>query len=778
VPQRRYPGLTALVLAALALIAGALFGLRHPQIASPLLLPLGIVAAGSVFWRAHAGASIFSCGVLFLLVGLLLGGSGAVVSERDCRSALPDGAALVARAVLASQPAESGAASLWLHEVGSLDEMVPCAGEVRLRLSGPTVREATGIPRAGSSVEVWGRWWATPAVGAWPRGGQRAGVFVADSLVRIGPPVGGRARLLAVRGSAQERLRRLFGPRAAVAESLILAQRDGLDPELRDRFVRAGLIHLLAISGLHVGLIAGTLLLLARVLRMAVRPASVLAGAATLAYVAFLGAPHAAARAGLQVVLVLVGRIAQRPANPYALLAAAAVVLVVLDPLALLDPGFQLSFGGTLGIVALRRRLIDAVPGHAGRTLRDALATNVSAAATTTPLAAFHFGRIAPVGLLANLVAVPLMAATVPALALALAASFVSWPLARFLSGAGSLLLLALEWVAGVAARVPGGNGYASRDGVLGWTAAVLAGWLAARHLRGRMAPRGRRLVAAGVLVALLIAWPAAPPLLDHGAIEIHAIDVGQGDAYAIRSPAGRWILIDAGPRSPTFDAGRARVVPYLLRHGVRRLEAVVLTHPDGDHIGGAGAVLEAFPVGAVVDPAFVAGKAMFVDLLQQARLRGVQWLAADAGREFRFDDVALEFLFPEAEMLDASQDANDLSVVFRLTYGRFAALFMGDAPAAVERRLVASHGNRLEAQILKVGHHGSLTSTTAELLAAAEPRLALISVGRRNRYGHPAPAVVQRLENAGVQVLRTDLHGGIRLRIEADGTFAVQTAR
>ncbi len=306
--------------------------------------------------------------------------------------------------------------------------------------------------------------------------------------------------------------------------------------------------------------------------------------------------------------------------------------------------------------------------------------------------------------------------------------------------------------------------------------ALALAAAVAIAVGRGLRIPR-RHLTAAGVLAGLLVVRPGTVPIGDRG-VEVHAIDVGQGDAVAIRTPRGRWILVDAGPRTEHWDAGRSRVVPYLLRHGVRRLEALVLTHADGDHIGGAAAVLDAMPVEAVLDPGRATGKPLYLDLLGSAGTRRVPWLAARAGRRFEMDGVVLEILYPMDRRLDVNESANDVSVVLRLEYGVFSALLLGDAPAAVEEYLVRRHGRGLEAELVKVGHHGSATSTTAALLDAATPRLALIPVGRRNRYGHPHDAVLARLAARSVRVLRTDRDGSIVVRGTDEGGLEVETAR
>jgi len=285
--------------------------------------------------------------------------------------------------------------------------------------------------------------------------------------------------------------------------------------------------------------------------------------------------------------------------------------------------------------------------------------------------------------------------------------------------------------------------------------------------------------MAIGTAAALLLLWPVALRVAGAGTLDIWAIDVGQGDALAIRSPAGRWLLVDAGPRDERFDAGKARVVPFLLAHGVHRVEALVLTHPDADHIGGAPAVLDAIPVEEVLEPGMPAGRPLYLEALRAARLHGTRWLAARDGRELRLDGMLLRVLSPPAGAVASTGDFNEVSVVFSLEYGTFRALFMGDAPTDAEAALVASHpGSVLHAALIKIGHHGSATSTGNALLDAAEPRGALISVGRHNRFGHPAPSTLNRLARRGVRVWRTDVAGTLHVRAVAAGGWRVETAR
>ena len=272
-------------------------------------------------------------------------------------------------------------------------------------------------------------------------------------------------------------------------------------------------------------------------------------------------------------------------------------------------------------------------------------------------------------------------------------------------------------------------------------------------------------------VAAAVLAWPTAVSLDGRGTLELLAIDVGQGDAVAVRTPRGRWLLVDAGP-PPDGPGGSHAVVRELRGRGVRRLEAVVLTHPDLDHFGGGQAVLESFRVGRVLDPLLPTPKEAYAQLLEVARQRKVPWTAAREGMTWTVDEVEFHVLHPGDEL---SSEANEASVVLLVRWRTFEALLTGDAGVGVEQIIAAEAG---DVDVLKVGHHGSRTSTGPELLRLTRPEYAIVSTGRRNRYGHPHSEVVRRLDEAGARLLRTDVHGSIRILVGRGGRIDVRLDR
>ena len=604
-------------------------------------------------------------------------------------------------------------------------------------------------------------------------------------------------RLLGFRGRLQETMAGLWGDRAPMVEALVLARREHLDPELREAFALSGTAHLLAISGFHVGVVAGLLLGTLRLVGFRRRPATLGAALGCWCYVLGIGAPHAAVRAALILTLLAAARIRGRPVVPVGALASALLLLLVADPRNLRSIGFQLSFAGTAGLVLLRRPLGDLLdrgwrwwrgrPLVRGRKTRgpgegilrggaDGLVAGTAATLPTLPLLAWHFDRVSVVGIPATLAVAPVVAAAIPGVGAALALSLIPGPLAPFLAGGVGLLLAAVEAAVRWCADLPGASIWVSRR-VLHWGMGVAWGvtlgfrWLLPGRVRGAV----RRGAGAALAIAAILLLPVVP---GPAALEVHMIDVGQGDAMALRLPSDRWLVVDAGPRSDYFDAGERRVVPYLRRHGVRRIEALVLSHPHLDHVGGAPAVLGAFPVRGVLDPSRPVPSVAWSETLEEARTRGVSWWRAESGLGMRLDGVELTVLHPDPDTAADPElsDWNDLSIVLLVRYGRGTVLLTGDAYHWVEERTLDQVPEGLA--VLKVGHHGSRTSTGAALLDRGRPGLAMVPVGDGNRYGHPHPEVTRRLERRGVPIYRTDRDGDIRVRVHRDGSVEVRGSR
>jgi competence protein ComEC len=248
--------------------------------------------------------------------------------------------------------------------------------------------------------------------------------------------------------------------------------------------------------------------------------------------------------------------------------------------------------------------------------------------------------------------------------------------------------------------------------------------------------------------------------------LEFHVIDVGQGDAIAVRTPHGHWILTDAGRMWNGGDAARSTVIPYLRRRG-GDLALFILSHPHADHVGGAASVLKAFHPAWYRDAAFAGGSNPYHESLITAQTIGVPWSRVHPGDSVVIDGVIVRFLAPDSVWTAGLTDPNLASTIALVRYGQVRFLLTGDAEAPEEDWLLAHESGVLHADVLKVGHHGSSTSSTAGFLDAVQPRVAVVSVGVGNSYGHPDKSIMQSLLDRGVMVLRTDMLGNVVLRTD-----------
>ncbi|MGY8778257.1 MAG: DNA internalization-related competence protein ComEC/Rec2 [Longimicrobiales bacterium] len=604
--------------------------------------------------------------------------------------------------------------------------------------------------------------------------------FEAVSWTSVGPErsVGLRASARWIRVRWRDRMvgkiHDLYGPHAPLVSALVLARREGLPSEVRDGFAAAGIAHLLAISGFHVGIIAGFFIALLRSARVT-RPVSVrIATCGTWAYVALIGFPDAACRAALIMTLIVAARGLGHPPSRWGPLAAAAVILLLHDPMRLSGAGFQLSFAGAAGLVAWSRPTREALERHPWRawvrapvSLVKAVSAGVAATVATLPVVAWHFEDVSLVGIPMTLVSTPLIAMALPGALITILVDVFSHRTAIFVSGGVTLLLDGVTLMSGAVASQPWSTTFVPRPVIL----AVLAGCVIAAMVarQPRIGSRVRRRLCVLYVGLAVCLWPTLLAIGERGELELWMIDVGQGDAFALRTPRGRWILVDAGP--PQANGSRGHPVLRAFRaRGVRSIETLILTHADADHYGGAEAVLRGINVGRVVDPALSVGKVGYADALDAAREVGTPWYAARTGDELGLDGVRVQVLHPsEAVMIGESNAAlrgegeiNSTSVVLLVSWNGFDALLTGDAYVETELTLMDEVG---DVDVLKVGHHGSRTSTDSSFLAA-------------NRYGHPVPEVVGRLTRVGAKVYRTDRQGDVHVIVSRSGRITVRSSR
>jgi competence protein ComEC len=549
----------------------------------------------------------------------------------------------------------------------------------------------------------------------------------------------------------------LEGERRALVAGVVLGEDEGLASDLRDAFRASGLYHLLAVSGQNVAYVVFGAILLAWALGLSRWFGQLAALAGVLGYVAAVGWQPSVVRAGIAGSLASLAWLASRPSDRWYFLLVGAAVLLAVNPYNFLEPGFQLSFAAVAAIFVAVPRLERGLEGYpVPRKLAGVLAVSIACGVATAPVLWLHFGAVPLFSVAANALAAPVVP---PLLGLA----FASAALHPVLPGAAAALAWVNGWLAAYlawCARLVGGLPHAQLTSGRAAVALLLACafLVVAARLRPPRVPR--LLGLAAVAVVLTVGWHswfddggrAAPP---PAGLRVTFLDVGQGDAILLQVPEGA-VLVDQGP--PEGDAA-----DQLEGLGVRRLRALVLTHPQRDHVGGAADVLAETDVDLALDPRLpVASPDERAALVAAARAR-VRVATARAGQVYRLGRLRLEVLWPSGPG-PPNADPNERAVVLLASYGETDILLTADAESGVTLPLRPP-----PVEILKVAHHGSADPGLPALLAAVRPRVAVISVGERNDYGHPAPSTLAALEAvAGLAVYRTDEDG--RVVVESDG--------
>ena len=651
--------------------------------------------------------------------------------------------------------------------------------------------------------------------------GITATVFALDARVIGEGGAPWRRGIFALRGRLADSIDRAMPyPESALAAAVLLGKRESLPDELSEEFRGAGAAHLLAISGLHVGVLLAVVASSAAWLLGRQRPTYLLvAGAAVWLYALLAGAPPSALRAAAMGSVYLAALGFGRPSSILPALALAAALMTAVSPGLVRQISFQLSFAAVAGIALVLAlwdgRLNWRVLPTAGWATRAmgwmAGLVVVSAAATfaTWPLVAATFGEVALLGVPASLLTVPVMA---PLIVSAGGAALVGVVVPTLGVVLGWIAAAPAAWVIGVVSVFPSWTVSADQEGpplLLAWYGALGAALLAARpylirrlvksvagiapwiseKLRDRAVrvtggwmrpdvrwslpdPRFSIPAAALLVAAAIVLWLRVADGPD-GRLHLHFLDVGQGDSTLIVTPSGRQMLIDGGPDGDVVSQRLAEALPG----GDRSLDVVLLTHLDSDHSHGLLAVLDRFAVGAVLTGPHTVDSPVRPEWEQALVRKDILPVEVSAGHRIVLEDgVELEVLNPVPGR--PLGDTNNDSVAVRLEYGNVSVLLTGDMEDEAELRLVDSSAE-ISSTVLKAGHHGSGTSSAQAFLDAVGPDIAVVSAGLDNQYGHPAADVLERLEaSVGPRnVYRTDQQGTVEF-VSDGATWWVQTER
>ncbi len=675
-----------------------------------------------------------------------------VVESRP--SVAPDGSRVSARVIAIDVPATAGGAGL------------------RLLLDLP--RDARFVPAPGQIVRAVGRLGppaGDAAPGWWRRYLQRRLVAARLRAHRV-EPVGRRGGVQGLRDRIRNALAAsagsgLSGDTAEIVRGMALGGGAGISDQTADRWRRAGIWHLLAVSGQNIGFVALGVMLLLGALGVARRGAAVGAILVIVVYCLSCDGGASVARAGIVGCLVLTAQLVGRARDRWYLVLVGLGVLLGVQPRSVGDPGLQLSFAAVAGLMTIAPALQEWLEGMVLRPVAPYVAQSLAASLATAPVAIAHFGTVSPVGLAVNVVVVPMAG---PIVVLALVGAVVGAlvpPLALVPTQLAGLGADAIQLIARVAAAIPGASVRAPIVAtavacVLAVGIPLAAWWLWSADPWTKRWPARPAVGVAVVIVAIVgvgvlirrsrgTPWPRVPTLT--------VLDVGQGDAILLRSPDGAAALVDTGPPgSPPVVVGRLRNL------GVRRLDLVALTHDQADHVGAAGALVKQLAVGRFVAP-LATGAAERIGTRIGHPVGGVS-----AGDRLRVGAWTLTIVWPSRQ--GHAETPNDGALVILAQVPGLRALLTADAEGNVLRHLTVGH-----VDVLKVAHHGSDDPDLGGVLARLTPAVGVISVGRHNTFGHPTGATLATLASRRVAVWRTDHSGDVSVAAGAAG-LAVSPAR
>ncbi len=556
---------------------------------------------------------------------------------------------------------------------------------------------------------------------------------------------------------------------AAIVSAIVIGDRTELDPELQRRLQEAGTYHVIAISGGNIAIVAAVLLGIFRLAGTLGRSAMLATIGALLAYEQIVGGGASVDRATLMAVVYFAARAVDHRSPPLNALAFVSGCLVAVQPLSVVDPAFVLTSGATLSILLVVPLVQSWKLPREASWIAGMLAASLATQVALMPVGALIFSRVTFAGLALNVAAIPLMTLAQVAGMLLLPTALVSQRAASIVGYMAHLGAAGLVRSAELVQLAPALSIRVAPPGpwvVVAYYLAVVSACLTLRHPW-----QGRAFTTAAALAGV---WIVAEPWAvvarrGDGRLHVTFLDVGQGDAALVRFPRGGTMLVDAGGLSQRsrFDIGDRVVAPVLRTHGLHRLDFLVVTHGDPDHIGGATSIVREFRPREIWEGIPVPPFEPLRDLRAESVAVGSRWSNVKAGDRRQVDGVDVAILHPDTPDWERQRVRNDDSIVLELRWRDISVLLTGDVGQAVERTQLTSIPASL-IRVVKIPHHGSLTSSSVEFVRGLSPTVSVVSAGRSNHFGHPVSAVLERYRDAGAEVFRTDRDGAVT--IETDG--------
>ncbi|MBC8525582.1 MAG: DNA internalization-related competence protein ComEC/Rec2 [Candidatus Cloacimonetes bacterium] len=562
----------------------------------------------------------------------------------------------------------------------------------------------------------------------------------------------------------RNRIDNLFSQKyAGFIKAILLGEKDALDKNIKEDFANSGLSHILAVSGLHTGVIALILLTILQVIIRKRNLARILTILALLYYVLLSHSAPSVQRAVIMISLLLFSKILQRKTENVNILFAAGFIILLINPQQIFSVGFQFSFLSVFAILVIYPIFSRVIYGlyekyKPAYWLLNLMMISFVVQLVLAPLTVYYFHKIAFGGIIANVIAIPIISIILPLSILA-----IFFPLASinvYYIAANRLLLNLLFSI----------SNFVSYKRILLFDFLNVEIWqvifvfiifvllILIWKEKNRISRKFVYILTSTFLIFGLIFLPA---FLYSPRVELTILDVQTGDAIFLKTPSKKNILIDTGNKTNKIDFGEKVVLPFLQSKQVRKLDLLVLTHPHADHIGGAGYLLDKIKIKSILMPECEYNSSLYYNLCRKIEAKNIEVIYADTSLAFdEFSQMKIKLLFPYSEF--STKNINNYSIVLKCEYKDFSFILTGDAEKEVENWLCEKYSAGLDIDVLKVCHHGSNTSSTNKFLELTSPEFGAISVGKFNRYGLPSDKTLDRLHKHNVRFFRTDEDGAI----------------
>lgn len=560
----------------------------------------------------------------------------------------------------------------------------------------------------------------------------------------------------------------------ALGIGILIGDNSRINEKIVEDFKNSNLSHMLAISGAHINYVVLTVSILFTKKRAGIKAQRVVTIMMMLFFMELTQMTSSVVRAGISCIIYMLASLLYRKADVINAMAISTLLILLNNPFKLFDIGFQLSYAGTLGIILFCKLINIPIKNKLLKYLKDSIIISISANIFIIPIIMYQFNTISLTFILSNLLAGPLLGISIILEIIVLLISFMSINIAAIPAKVLNILLILIINIANWFSNIEISKIYVITPKIISIVAYYLI--CAAIILK----QKNRKIIVIIMLTVLIINLFPTPKKL-----RINFIDVGQGDSTLIRTETNKVILIDSGgsTASSSFDVGNKVLLPYLLDRRIKKIDFIIVSHFDADHCQAFETVIDNINVRKVV----VCKQSMiiqeYLNIINKCKKKNIKIIVVERGDKLKIDKrTEFEILHPGERFLDDGKGGLNANAIvckmnYKLNNGKiFSILFTGDIEVEAEKELEQVYGKKLKADILKIAHHGSKTSSREEFIKLVSPKIALIGVGENNKFGHPADITLERLEKENVKVYRTDQMGEVSITINKNGEIKVKT--